>query len=67
MFTATAIKKKHVYLLHLLVYANNIYPTFGGFRCMETKTSPLISQMLAFVGTLFIVTYNQDFFSFASN
>ena len=34
---------------------------------METKTSPLISQMLSFVGTLFIVTYNQDFFSFASN
>ena len=66
MFTATAINMciSFTYTYMQIIFTQHL-GDFAAF--METKTSPWISQMLAFVGTLFIVTYNQDFFSFASN
>ena len=60
MFTAMAIQFAS---LTLTVYSND--PSFSGLH-LETKILPLMSQMLAFLGTLYILTI-KIFLSFASN
>ena len=53
-----------MYLVHFTYTYGQITLHLGDF--VETKMSPLISQMLAFLGTLFILTI-KIFLSFASD
>ena len=51
MFTTTVI---HMYFVSLALVCK--FPLIFLQISLETKMSPLISQMLAFLGTLFILT-----------
>ena len=61
MFTTTVI---HMYFVSLALVCKFLLIFLR--ISLETKMSPLISQMLAFLGTLFILTI-KIFLSFASD